>query len=180
MGRTIKITAIIAFALEVLYVIAGRFIIPLITGIIYSNRILSYSNEPVKTLFVSMGLYYGIVIVGLIVPLLYLVFMIYLIASTKSQKTGIAIEILGIVLMGVVIPLVRVILSLVFTPTISRLLSNWGSMDSYAIYATMNSSGAYVSILTTIGFVLLIMSFAFSISRKKWASDDIFKQGTEE
>ena len=180
MGRTIKITAIIAFALEVLYVIAGRFIIPLITGIIYSNRILSYSNEPVKTLFVSMGLYYGIVIVGLIVPLLYLVFMIYLIASTKSQKTGIAIEILGVVLMGVVIPLVRVILSLVFTPTISRLLSSWGSMDSYAIYATMNSSGAYVSILTTIGFVLLIMSFACSISRKKWASDDIFKQGTEE
>ena len=180
MGRTIKITAIIAFALEVLYVIAGRFIIPLITGIIYSNRILSYSNEPVQTLLVSMGLYYGIVIVGLIVPLLYLVFMIYLIASTKSQKTGIAIEILGIVLMGVVIPLVKVILSLVFTPTISRLLSNWGSMDSYAIYATMNASGAYVSILTTIGFVLLIMSFAFSISRKKWASDDIFKQGTEE
>ncbi len=180
MGRTIKITAIIAFALEVLYVIAGRFIIPLITGIIYSNRILSYSNEPVQTLLVSMGLYYGIVIVGLIVPLLYLVFMIYLIASTKSQKTGIAIEILGIVLMGVVIPLVKVILSLVFTPTISRLLSNWGSMDSYAIYATMNSSGAYVSILSTIGFVLLIMSFAFSISRKKWASDDIFKQGTEE
>ena len=180
MGRTIKITAIIAFALEVLYVIAGRFIIPLVTGIIYSNRTLSYSNEPVKSLLVSMGLYYGIVIVGLIVPLLYLVFMIYLIASTKSQKTGIAIEILGIVLMGVVIPLVRVILSLVFTPTISRLLSSWGSMDSYAIYATMNSSGAYVSILTTIGFVLLIMSFAFSISRKKWASDDIFKQGTEE
>ena len=180
MGRTIKITAIIAFALEVLYVIAGRFIIPLITGIIYSNRILSYSNEPVKTLLVSMGLYFGIVIIGLIIPLLYLVFMIYLIASTKSQKTGIAIEILGIVLMGVVIPLVKVILSLVFTPTISRLLSNWGSMDSYAIYATMNASGAYVSILTTIGFVLLIMSFAFSISRKKWASDDIFKQGTEE
>ena len=180
MGRTIKITAIIAFALEVLYVIVGRFIIPLITGIIYSNRILSYSNEPVKTLLVSMGLYFGIVIIGLIIPLLYLVFMIYLIASTKSQKTGIAIEILGIVLMGGVIPLVKVILSLVFTPTISRLLSNWGSMDSYAIYATMNSSGAYVSILTTIGFVLLIMSFAFSISRKKWASDDIFKQGTEE
>ena len=180
MGRTIKITAIIAFALEVLYVIAGRFIIPLITGIIYSNRTLSYSNEPVKTLLVSMGLYFGIVIVGLIVPLLYLVFMIYLIASTKSQKTGIAIEILGVVLMGVVIPLVKVILSLVFTPTISRLLSSWGSIDSYAIYATMNASGAYVSILTTIGFVLLIMSFAFSISRKKWASDDIFKQGTEE
>ena len=180
MGRTIKITAIIAFAMEVLYIIAGRIIIPLVTGIIYSNRTLSYSNEPVKSLLVSMGLYYGIVIVGLIVPLLYLVFMIYLIASTKSQKTGIAIEILGVVLMGVVIPLVRVILSLVFTPTISRLLSSWGSMDSYAIYATMNSSGAYVSILSTIGFVLLIMSFAFSISRKKWASDDIFKQGTEE
>ena len=50
MGRTIKITAIIAFAMEVLYVIAGRLIIPLITGIIYSNRSLSYSNEPVKTL----------------------------------------------------------------------------------------------------------------------------------
>ena len=180
MGITIKITAIIAFAMEVLYIIAGRIIIPLVTGIIYSNRTLSYSNEPVKSLLVSMGLYYGIVIVGLIVPLLYLVFMIYLIASTKSQKTGIAIEILGVVLMGVVIPLVRVILSLVFTPTISRLLSSWGSMDSYAIYATMNSSGAYVSILSTIGFVLLIMSFAFSISRKKWASDDIFKQGTEE
>lgn len=180
MGRTIKITAIIAFALEVLYVIAGRFIIPLITGIIYSNRTLSYSNEPVKTLLVSMGLYFGVVIIGLIVPLLYLVFMIYLIASTKSQKTGIAIEILGIVLLGVVIPVVRVILSIVATPLIARLLSTWGSVDSYLIYTTMNSSGAYVSILSTIGFVLLIMSFAFSISRKKWASDDIFKQGTEE
>ena len=180
MGRTIKITAIIAFAMEVLYVIAGRLIIPLITGIIYSNRSLSYSNEPVKTLLVSMGMYFAVVIIGLIVPLLYLVFMIYLIASTKSQKTGIAIEILGIVLMGGVIPLIKVILSIVATPFIARLLSNWGSMDSYAIYATMNSSGAYVSILTTIGFVLLIMSFAFSISRKKWASDDIFKQGTEE
>ena len=176
MGKTIKITAIIAFAMQALYVIAGRFIIPLITGIIYSNRTLSYSNEPVKALLVSMGLYFGIVIVGLIVPLLYLVFMIYLIASTKSQKTGIAIEILGIVIMGVVIPVVKVILSLVATPLIVRLLST----DSYLIYTTMNSSGVYVSILTTIGFVLLIMSFAFSISRKKWASDDIFKQGTEE
>ena len=103
MGKTIRITAIIAFALKVLQVIAGDVLIPLITGIIYSNRALSYSSEPVKELLISMGVYFVTVIIGLVIPLLYLGFMFALIAASKSQKSGIALEVLGLICMGLAV-----------------------------------------------------------------------------
>ena len=102
MGKTIRITAIIAFVLQILYVLAGRIIIPLISGIVYGNRILSFSSDPVKTLLIAMAMFYAVVFLGLIVPLLYLVFMIVQIAASKTEKTGIALEILGIVVFSIV------------------------------------------------------------------------------
>ena len=180
MGKTIRITAIIAFALKVLQVIAGDVLIPLITEIIYSNKALSYSSEPVKELLISMGIYFVTVIIGLVIPLLYLGFMFALIAASKSQKSGIALEVLGLICMGLVIPVISLVSSIIFTPVISRLLSNWGSADSFVIYTVMRSSGGYLSVLGTISLVLLIVSFTVSLCRKKWARDDEFEKGMEE
>ena len=179
MSKAIKITAIISFALQILYILVGRFIIPVISGIIVSNRTLSYTSEPVKMLLLAMGLYFVMFIIGLIYPLLYLVFMIVQIAASKTEKTGIAIEILGITVLSVVLPVLSTVFSLVAVPFITRLFLNWSSMEAYSIYNSMNASGGFLSILSTVALVLMIMSFTFSICRKKWVPLDEFGEGAE-
>jgi len=180
MKKTIKITAIIAFALQALYALVGKFIVPIVSGIIYSNRSLSYSSEPVVTLLVGMGAYFVVAIIGLIVPLLYLGFMFALISASKSEKTGIALEVLGICLFGLALPLITELIRIPALPLISRVTTNLGSVDSFSIFNIMSASGGYLSVLGTVSLVLIIISFTVSLCRKKWGSDDEFEQGTEE
>ncbi|MBP5530022.1 MAG: hypothetical protein J6X80_08235 [Lachnospiraceae bacterium] len=180
MRKIIKITAIIAFVLEVLYALFGRFLIPVISGIIYSNRVLSYSSEPVKMLLIAIGVYMVVAIIGLVIPLIYLGFMFALIAASKSAKAGIGLEICGITVMGLVLPVLSRIAGIVGTPLIANLVLRWGSADAYGIYSTMNSSGAFLSVFGTVALVLIIVSFTVSLCRKKWARDDEFEKGIEE
>ena len=112
MSKAIKITAIISFVLEILYILVGRLIIPVITGIVTSNSTLSYTSEPVKMFLLAFGFYLGMLIIGLIVPILYLVFMIAQIAASKTEKTGIAVEVLGIVVLSFVLPILSTLSSL--------------------------------------------------------------------
>ena len=64
-------------------------------------------------------------------------------------------------------------------PVISRMLLDWGSMEAYKIYSTMNTSGGVLGILSTVALVLMIISFSFSICRKKWVPLDEFGEGAE-
>ncbi|MBP5495336.1 MAG: hypothetical protein J6X97_09575 [Lachnospiraceae bacterium] len=180
MNKAIKITAIISFALEILYILVGRLIIPVITGIITSNRTLSFTSEPVKMLLIAFGFYFGMLIIGLIVPILYLLFMIAQIAASKTAKTGIAVEVLGIVVLSIVLPVLSTVFTLLALPFMTRMLLNWGSMDAYSIYNSMNASGSVLGILSTVALVLMIISFSFSICRKKWVPLEEFEEGAEE
>ena len=179
MSKAIKITAIISFVLEILYILVGRLIIPVITGIVTSNRTLSYTSEPVKMFLLAFGFYLGMLIIGLIVPILYLVFMIAQIAASKTEKTGIAVEILGITVLSFVLPILSTLFSIIAIPFMTRMLLDWGSMEAYKIYSTMNTSGGVLGILSTVALVLMIISFSFSICRKKWVPLDEFEGGAE-
>ncbi|MBR6382832.1 MAG: hypothetical protein IKS56_02500 [Lachnospiraceae bacterium] len=179
MSKAIKITAIISFVLEILYILVGRLIIPVITGIVTSNRTLSYTSEPVKMFLLAFGFYLGMLIIGLIVPILYLVFMIAQIAASKTEKTGIAVEVLGIVVLSFVLPILSTLFSIIAIPFMTRMLLDWGSMEAYKIYSTMNTSGGVLGILSTVSLVLMIISFSFSICRKKWVPLDEFEGGAE-
>ena len=180
MSKAIKITAIISFVLQILYILVGRIIIPVISGIITSNRTLSYTSEPVKMLLIAFGFYFGMLFIGLIVPILYLVFMIGMIAASKTEKTGIAVEVLGIVVLSIVLPILSTLFSIIALPIMIRMLLDWGSMDAYTIYTTMNTSGSVLGILSTVAMVLMIISFSFSICRKKWVPLEEFEEGAEE
>ena len=180
MRKAIKITAIISFVLQILYILVGRLIIPVITGIITSNRTLSFTSEPVKMLLIAFGFYFGMLIIGLIVPILYLLFMIAQIAASKTAKTGIAVEVLGIVVLSIVLPVLSTVFSLLALPFMTRMLLNWGSMDAYSIYNSMNASGSVLGILSTVALILMIISFSFSICRKKWVPLEEFEEGAEE
>ena len=180
MSKAIKITAIISFVFQMLYILVGRLISPVITGIVYSNTTLSYTSEPVKMLLLAFGLYFGMFLIGFIVPILYLVFMIAQIAASKTESTGIGVEILGIAVLSVVLPVFSTVFSLVAVPVVIRLFLNWASMEAYSIYNTMNASGGFLSALSTVALVLMIISFAFSICRKKWVPVDEFEEGAEE
>ena len=179
MSKAIKITAIISFVLEILYILVGRLIIPVITGIVTSNSTLSYTSEPVKMFLLAFGFYLGMLIIGLIVPILYLVFMIAQIAASKTEKTGIAVEVLGIVVLSFVLPILSTLFSIIAIPFMTRMLLDWGSMEAYKIYSTMNTSGGVLGILSTVALVLMIISFSFSICRKKWVPLDEFEGGAE-
>ena len=179
MSKAIKITAIISFVFQILYILVGRIIIPVISGIITSNRTLSYTSEPVKMLLIAFGFYFGMLIIGFIVPILYLVFMIGMIAASKTAKTGIAVEVLGIVVLSFVLPILSTLFSIIALPVMTRMLLNWGSMDAYSIYSTMNTSGGVLGILSTVSLVLMIISFSFSICRKKWVPLEEFTEGAE-
>ena len=179
MSKAIKITAIISFVLEILYILVGRLIIPVITGIVTSNSTLSYTSEPVKMFLLAFGFYLGMLIIGLIVPILYLVFMIAQIAASKTEKTGIAVEILGITVLSFVLPILSTLFSIIAIPFMTRMLLDWGSMEAYKIYSTMNTSGGVLGILSTVALVLMIISFSFSICRKKWVPLDEFEGGAE-
>ena len=180
MSKAIKITAIISFVLQILYILVGRLIIPVITGIVTSNRTLSYTSEPVKMFLLAFGFYLGMLIIGLIVPILYLVFMIAQIAASKTEKTGIAVEVLGIVVLSFVLPILSTLFSIIAIPFMTRMLLDWGSMEAYKIYSTMNTSGGVLGILSTVSLVLMIISFSFSICRKKWVPLEEFEEGAEE
>ena len=131
-------------------------------------------------LLLAFGLYFGMLIIGLIVPIFYLLFMIAQIAASKTEKTGIAVEILGIVALSTVFPIVSTIFSLLALPVITRLFLDWSSMEAYSIYSTMNTSGSMLGILSTVALVLMIISFSFSICRKKWVPLEEFEEGAEE
>ena len=166
MEKSIKITAVLAVVSELAYVIIGRILIPLVGGIIYGNSLLSYSNNPVLILE-GMGAYYLVSLAGIIIPILYIVFMIMLIGASKSINRSIVPEVLGIIVMGAVMPILTLIFNLIVSASIYRILMiiNWD--DSLPIYNMMGAYGGFLSILSTIALVLITISFTVSICRKK-------------
>ena len=167
MEKSIKITAVLAVVSELAYVIIGRIIVPLIGGIIYGNRILSFSSNPVLTMLEGMGTYYLVSFAGIIIPILYIAFMLMLIAASKSTKRGIVPEVIGIIVMGAVMPILRLIFNLIVSTSIYRILITINWDDSFPIYNMMGTYGGFLSILSTFALVLITISFTVSICRKK-------------
>lgn len=167
MEKSIKITAVLAFAAEILYVVVGRIIVPIVGGIIFGNKMLSYSENPILTMLEGIGAYLLVSLLGIIVPILFLAFMIMLISASKSVKRGIVPEIAGIIVMGALLPIIKTIFGFIIASSVLRIMYaiNWD--DSFPIYNMMNNYGGFLSILSTFALVLIIISFTVSICRKK-------------
>lgn len=168
MSKVIKTTAIIAVIMQIVHFVIGRFGVPI------GLYLLGTGRMPSSTQGMFVYLIYNF-FSGIIMIFIYVVFMILLLNAAGGKSENIAMEIVGIVLLSVVIPLVMSLVSLGFT----YIYNYFGAASAVdmATISQLNSYSSIGSLFTGPSSVLMVLSMAFSISRKKFVIPLEYEKG---
>ena len=159
MSKAIKVTAIVAVVMQVVYFLLGRFGIPVGSFFLFSNSY--YSSREGLLVYLIYAFFSGIIMV-----FVYVVFMILLINASNSRSENIAPEIVGIVMLAAVIPLLSSAASLGFSYFYN--IMSIGTAADFATIAELRNYSAFGSLFSGPSSILLIISLTMSLSRKKF------------
>lgn len=165
MSKTIRILSVVALALDFIYLLVGRIIVP---AVVYARQIysiyLSLDNwtkcMPAVYMYIGASVLSGL---GILFMWIYAIVMIVK-AGTDSDKIG--FEISGYVLMLVVAPLISGIVGLLTAFVGVGLFLN--NAFTAGIYSVMNSAAASLGMIHSVAFSLVIIALTLSLARKKY------------
>ena len=161
MKKALRITAVVAAAMQLFYWIIGRIVGPIVLAPLFyggGGMFLRTSDSDLVGYIVFQ------LIMGGFVFLVYLLFSILMIyqAGGKSEKIG--VEIAGYVILCIVIPIINTVAGTVMSIVMSRMRS--------AVYlglvSSLNTVTGYLSFLNGFAYVAIIISITLSVSNKKF------------
>lgn len=165
MSKTIRILSVVALALDLIYILVGRIIVPAVAYVRQINSIyLSLDNwtkcMPAVYMYIVVSVLSGL---GILFMWIYAIVMIVK-AGTDSDKIG--FEISGYVLMLVVAPLISGIVGFLTAFVGVNLFLN----DAFTAgtYSVMNSASASLGMIHSVAFSLVIIALTLSLARKKY------------
>ena len=165
MSKTIRILSVVAIALDFIYILVGRIIVPAVAFVrqIYSFYLgLDYWSKCMPAVYVYIG---ASVLSGLGILFMWIYAIVMIVkAGTDSDRIG--FEISGYVLMLGVAPLISGIVGLLTAFVGVGLFLN--NAFTSGIYSVMNSAAASLGMLHSVAFSLVIIALTLSLARKKY------------
>lgn len=161
MSKTVKITAILGIVLYLGYIGLGKFIIPIVAGLLSRQSI--FIKGP------SVAMYLGVQMIGIVPFIVFLVYSILAIVASGSESSNIGVEVSGLILLDVIHPILAGVLSLILTLLLYRGVGMIMPRpnDGYAGYSILANFSGYLSPMGVIARFLLTIALVTSACRKK-------------
>ena len=173
MSKSIKTLAILSVVLEVAYIVFGRFVIPF--AIFFFGQGSKWF--PMTTKIGDEGvLLYSVMafVTGFALIFLHAIYMILLMNAANGKSEKIAMEVSGIIICTVLPIVMSSIISLLLRYFINAFIGSAASMSQYSLMTTYAS---FLGFLQSISRIVLIISFSFSICRKKFVLPLEYEKG---
>ncbi|MBQ6639168.1 MAG: hypothetical protein IJH82_11075 [Lachnospiraceae bacterium] len=176
MSKTIRVTAIVAVVIEVIYQIVGRFAVPYVVYLMNMSNLIGTSIGGYSARDENGVLIYLIfaMITGVASLFVMLLFMILLMNAANSKNESIVMEICGLIFCAFLPSLLSVFISYGLSFFVARVFSN---ALAYGQYTTLSSGSSFLGFLHTAAIMLMVISFACSICRKKYVLPLEYEKG---
>lgn len=173
MSKVIRVTAILAVLLDMIYFLLGRLAAPVLGLLLYSGSFDIFDGSTSMTY--SLILFAVTTILSFAYTIAFMGYCIFMAVTAKSSSENIAMEISGFIIFGILGPLVSSI-----SPLINVFINLLNAPPAtFAITSTTRTYSSLFFVLHLVALGLAFIAFSFSICRKKYASIVVFEDDKE-
>ena len=167
MEKAIRITAIVSTVLQILYLFLGRLLGGVVLGPALTRIPVGASEQGIAYYLISQ------IIIGGAFVLIYAIFMVLMIYASKGKSEKIGVEITGFIVIGLFLSVANGLISI----AMNYIVGITTSASTISTYSSMTSGSSFFGWINAASSLLMIISLAMSLCRKKFVIPLEFELG---